>query len=231
MDFIERIFNISPDDGSGSLEVLVVTVIGALLIWIVIHARPKGRPPGSTLTTPEMEKGVPGRSPSVHIHLPVNDNGIGPIEGETLTIACSVDEVTNLSGLAFSWSVDGASLANNQTGKGSSIQIILPSPALPVCLSVSVQGPAGLMVGETKFMPLRSADLAWLNQFCELRRTARTTLFLDPVLDPTRDVVEQPVTLLELERVAMISQQMAAMAQRALTLREQASPPSQQRTH
>jgi hypothetical protein len=42
MDFIERIFNVSPDGGSGWFEWLLFAVPIALIVWL--RVRRKGRP-------------------------------------------------------------------------------------------------------------------------------------------------------------------------------------------
>jgi hypothetical protein len=41
MDFIERIFGISPDGGSGSFEMMLLFVPAAAVIGYIIHRRKK----------------------------------------------------------------------------------------------------------------------------------------------------------------------------------------------
>jgi hypothetical protein len=43
MDFIERIFGIAPDGGSGSLEVLLFLVPLAGIAWLALRARARSR--------------------------------------------------------------------------------------------------------------------------------------------------------------------------------------------
>ena len=43
MDWIEKIFGISPDDGNGSTEAMIVTVTCLILSAIVVAASPKLR--------------------------------------------------------------------------------------------------------------------------------------------------------------------------------------------
>jgi hypothetical protein len=47
MDFIERLFGISPDGGDGSTEVLVIGVVVLLIValtWSWLHRKGWGRP-------------------------------------------------------------------------------------------------------------------------------------------------------------------------------------------
>jgi len=47
MDFIERLFGISPDGGDGSTEVLIIGVIVLLIVtltWHWLHGKGWGRP-------------------------------------------------------------------------------------------------------------------------------------------------------------------------------------------
>ena len=39
MDFIERIFNLAPDDGSGSLEIVIVVALALMLVGLLVRAR------------------------------------------------------------------------------------------------------------------------------------------------------------------------------------------------
>jgi hypothetical protein len=40
MDFIERLFHISPDGGSGSLEFLLLVIPVALMYWVIRRRHP-----------------------------------------------------------------------------------------------------------------------------------------------------------------------------------------------
>ena len=49
MDFIERIFNQSPDDGSGSLEIVIVVGLGLLLVGLLIRLSARRDPSSSQI--------------------------------------------------------------------------------------------------------------------------------------------------------------------------------------
>jgi hypothetical protein len=50
MDFIERLFGIAPDGGSGTLEMaLFLILLAALFLWWYVRQRPAGAPRGLSL--------------------------------------------------------------------------------------------------------------------------------------------------------------------------------------
>lgn len=48
MDFIERIFDVAPDDGSGNLEFVILVSLGALLLGLLYRIRSSRRPNNSS---------------------------------------------------------------------------------------------------------------------------------------------------------------------------------------
>jgi photosystem II stability/assembly factor-like uncharacterized protein len=170
---------------------------------------------------------------TVHIHWPQSTTRDGCplalVEGQTLSVSCQVDGVSDPAGFTYVWTVGSARLAAGEGGTAFSIQVILPSPPAQVNLSVVVSDMDGFVVGtDTRGLVPEPMSAAAAAEFmCHLKHIyMKLPFFLWPG-DPARDVIRRPITEGDLRSMLRIAQQMVETAQRGLLFIERTEDPTE----
>jgi photosystem II stability/assembly factor-like uncharacterized protein len=159
--------------------------------------------------------------PTVHIVIPKDNCGIGPVEGQTIGIRSTIQPADSSTTYTYTWTVTGAQLAPNENGKGPIIKIIAPSPPVPVQLSLSVSDDDGFVGNAVAvFKPLTNQEAAILERVCQLRHLIESIYPLPPFIlhigDPPPDAGVYRQMEAQLDRILGVAQQMTESAQSAL---------------
>lgn len=167
--------------------------------------------------------------PSVHISIPRDECGFGPIEGQTVVVHSTIQPQTANNTYTYAWTVNGAQFAPNEDGKRSTVKIITPSPPQAVQLSLSVSDDDGFVgIAGATFTPV-SYQQGMLNAIiCRLRHFIQSIYPNPPFIihpgdpPPHPDVSIILVSKADLERLVEIADQIATHARSALVALEQA---------
>jgi hypothetical protein len=158
--------------------------------------------------------------PTLHVSIPRDECGIGPIEGQTVVVHSTIQPTNILTAYSYTWTVNGAQLAPGENGKGPTFKIIAPSPSQQVQLALAVSDDDGFIgIASATFAPLTFQMAPWLSFLCRLKYLVKVNWFVDPLWDPFRDLNVHPVTEADFERVLGIAEQTVANA-RFVALRE-----------
>jgi hypothetical protein len=163
--------------------------------------------------------------PEVHLRWPVDDCGTATVEGQTISVMCTVTGVLNAP--SFKWTVTGAQLAPGEAAKSEALKIILPSPPAPVSVSVTVHDD-DIIVGTASDtitpIPFKQAQLMLVA--CNLKHVVEHNFLNDPLWDPLRDLSAHPITEGDVEQVIRAGEQLVGAARSALTIMQQVRTPA-----
>jgi hypothetical protein len=136
-------------------------------------------------------------------------------------------EVTGVpigAAVTYAWSVSGAGAIAVPPTNSWALQVKLGKTAAPVSIGVQVVVEGVQRSAQISYVPDTEQIVRIRELFCEIRRVVQVSWWIDPLWDPLRDLVLQPYSPIELQRMVALGGRLSTLANEALLL-ERSAPP------
>ena len=126
--------------------------------------------------------------------------------------------------MKYAWSVSGAGAIALPSASSWALQVKLGKTVAPVSIAVQVVVEGIQRSDQISYVPDSAQIVRMRELFCEIRRVVQVNWWIDPLWDPLRDLVLQPYSPIELQRMVALGERLSTLANEALVL-ERSAPP------
>jgi hypothetical protein len=135
-----------------------------------------------------------------------------------------VTGVPIVAAVSYAWSVSGAGAIAVPPTNSWALQVKLGKTATPVSIGVQVVVEGVQRSAQISYVPDTEQIVRMRELFCEIRSVVQVNWWIDPLWDPLRDLVLQPYSPIELQRMVALGRRLSTLANEALLL-ERSAPP------